>query len=176
MKRILFLLIGVLVVVGGLLFLFDYNQNPQRGHTDTVSSQKGKSASSNESAAGSSASSPSTATNAPASSSHSSAGSSSVPTSSSQLVSSSSSASAGSASTNTSSGMNSSVGTVSQTVNRPQGAWVKTFEKNLYHGYHVTPSRYVYIGRGYWEVWVKETNTGQYPYVTVNQYTGNFHG
>ncbi|GGE51642.1 hypothetical protein GCM10011391_33040 [Pullulanibacillus camelliae] len=64
----------------------------------------------------------------------------------------------------------------SQVINRPQGAWVGTFEKKLYKGYHVTPSRYKNIGNGQWEVWVKEINTGQNPYVTVNQKTGDFHG
>lgn len=111
----------------------------------------------------------SSTTNVLTSSSHSSANSSSVSTGSNQPTNGSSSMPAGSTSKNTSS-------VVDQAVNTPPGAWVKTFEQNLYHGYHVTPSRYVYIGRGYWEVWVKEINTGQYPYVTVNQYTGNFHG
>lgn len=59
---------------------------------------------------------------------------------------------------------------------QPQGAWVKAFEQKLYAGYHATPNRYQYIGNGLWEVWVKEYNTGNLPYVTVNQYTGNFHG
>ncbi|MED4181772.1 ABC transporter ATP-binding protein [Priestia megaterium] len=53
---------------------------------------------------------------------------------------------------------------------------VDKFEKDLYEGYHVTPSRYKSIGNGYWEVWVKETNTGDNAYVTVNQNTGDFHG
>ncbi|AEH52094.1 hypothetical protein B4098_1227 [Heyndrickxia coagulans] len=46
----------------------------------------------------------------------------------------------------------------------------------MYKGYHVTPSRYKYIGNGNWEVWVKEVDTGENPYVTVNQKTGDFHG
>ncbi|NGY88637.1 hypothetical protein F6Y05_37230 [Bacillus megaterium] len=46
----------------------------------------------------------------------------------------------------------------------------------MYAGYHVTPSRYKNIGSGYWEVWVKEADTGENGYVTVNQNTGNFHG
>ena len=58
----------------------------------------------------------------------------------------------------------------------PTGEWVETFEKKLYEAYHVTPSRYEYIGNGNWEVWVKETDTGDMPYVTVNQNTGDFHG
>ncbi|WP_193437390.1 hypothetical protein [Sporolactobacillus pectinivorans] len=232
MKKILIMLVGVLVVIGGLLFLFNYNQSSPRGHSETASSQKVEVASRHKSAAASSASSSSAATNVPASSSLSPASSSSISTGSSQPASSSSSTSVGLTSTNTSS----SSGTVGQVVNRPQGAWVKTFEKNfyreyhltpsryvyfgdgiwgvwvkefdtgyfpevtvdqkgtinpaskpqgawvktfekdLYRGYHVTPDRYVYIGRGYWEVWVKGINTGEYPYVTVNQYTGNFHG
>ncbi|KRM06375.1 hypothetical protein FC89_GL000512 [Liquorilactobacillus ghanensis DSM 18630] len=65
------------------------------------------------------------------------------------------------------------VGTV---TTRPQGAWVITFEHNLYAGYKVTPKCYKYYGNGLWEVWVDEINTGNYPYVTVNQYNGNFHG
>ncbi|MCP9358755.1 hypothetical protein KBX49_12435 [Liquorilactobacillus satsumensis] len=65
------------------------------------------------------------------------------------------------------------VGTV---TTRPQGAWVTTFEHNLYNGYKVTPKYYKYYGNGLWEVWVNEINTNDYPYVTVNQYTGNFHG
>jgi len=63
-----------------------------------------------------------------------------------------------------------------QAVNRPTGAWVDTFEKELYKGYRVTPSRYKNIGNGNWEVWVKEADTGNNPYVTVNQNTGDFHG
>lgn len=71
---------------------------------------------------------------------------------------------------------NSNTDKTNQAVNRPNGAWVTTFEKELYKGYHVTPSHYKYIGNGNWEVWVKEVNTGEYPYVTVNQKTGDFHG
>lgn len=63
-----------------------------------------------------------------------------------------------------------------QAVNQPNGAWVKTFKEELYKNYHVTPSRYKYIGNGNWEVWVKEIDTGVNPYVTVNQNTGDFHG
>ncbi|MGY3744461.1 hypothetical protein [Oenococcus kitaharae] len=73
----------------------------------------------------------------------------------------------------TSSAAQPAVGTI---VNRPQGAWVVTFERNLYNGYKVTPKYYKYYGNGLWEVWVKEINTQDYPYVTVDQYTGNFHG
>lgn len=64
----------------------------------------------------------------------------------------------------------------SNATNRPSGAWVDAFEKKLYEGYHVTPSRYKNIGNGNWEVWVNEVNTGKNPYVTVNQNTGDFHG
>jgi len=70
----------------------------------------------------------------------------------------------------------SSAHTGNQATNQPTGAWVKTFEKELYNGYHVTPSHYKYIGNGNWEVWVKEVDTDQNPYVTVNQNTGDFHG
>jgi beta-lactamase class A len=66
--------------------------------------------------------------------------------------------------------------TTGQVTNRPQGAWVDTFEQLLYKGYHVTPSRYLFIGNGRWEVWVKEYDTGELPYVTVDQNTGDFHG
>lgn len=58
----------------------------------------------------------------------------------------------------------------------PQGAWVAHFERKLYDGYQVTPKYYRYYGNGLWEVWVNEINTEGYPYVTVNQYNGNFHG
>lgn len=65
---------------------------------------------------------------------------------------------------------------VGSITTRPQGAWVATFERNLYNGYKVTPKYYKYYGNGLWEVWVNEINTNNYPYVTVNQYNGNFHG
>ncbi|MDQ6597723.1 hypothetical protein [Bacillus salipaludis] len=73
-------------------------------------------------------------------------------------------------------GTSSSTNKSDKAVNRPTGAWVDSFEKELYDGYHVTPSRYKNIGNGYWEVWVKEVDTGDNPYVTVNQNTGDFHG
>lgn len=63
-----------------------------------------------------------------------------------------------------------------QAVNEPKGAWVDTFKKNLFKNYHVIPSRFKSIGNGNWEVWVREVNTGEYGYVTVNQNTGDFHG
>jgi len=69
-----------------------------------------------------------------------------------------------------------STDTDNQVKNRPTGAWVDTFEKELYDAYHVTPIRYENIGNGNWEVWVKETDTGDNPYVTVNENTGDFHG
>jgi hypothetical protein len=78
--------------------------------------------------------------------------------------------------TNQPQGASSPTETTGQDTNQPQGDWVKNFEKQLYNGYHVTPSRYKYIGNGSWEVWVKEYDTGELPYVTVNQNTGNFHG
>ncbi|GGL58371.1 hypothetical protein [Sporolactobacillus putidus] len=167
MKKVLLMFLGVLIVISGLLFMFNYNQSLPRvsRHSETASSK---------SVAKSSTPSSSTTTHAEASSSHSSVSSSSVSTGSNQPTSSRSSADSTSTSTNTIS--SSSAGTANQAENRPQGAWVKTFEQNLYRGYHVTPSRYVYFGNGLWGVWVKEINTGQYPYVTVNQYTGNFHG
>ncbi|MGG1397568.1 hypothetical protein ABE288_06990 [Bacillus salipaludis] len=73
-------------------------------------------------------------------------------------------------------GTSSSTKNSDKAINRPTGAWVDTFEKELYEGYHVRPSRYKNIGNGYWEVWVKEVDTGDNPYVTVNQSTGEFHG
>ncbi|NVY96426.1 hypothetical protein HU830_04470 [Lactobacillus sp. DCY120] len=54
--------------------------------------------------------------------------------------------------------------------------WKANFEKSLKDNYNVTPSKYVNIGNGYWQVWVKEADTGAYPYITVNQNTGNCHG
>ncbi|URZ86662.1 hypothetical protein [Floricoccus penangensis] len=62
-------------------------------------------------------------------------------------------------------------------VDRPNGDWVATFEKNLKDKYGATPKYYVYYGDGYWEVWVNEYDVGENnPYVTVNQNTGDFHG
>lgn len=58
----------------------------------------------------------------------------------------------------------------------PSGPWVATFEHNLYVVDHLTVSKYVSIGHGYWQVWVNEKDTGAYPYLTVNQYTGDSHG
>lgn len=228
MKKILFVFAGALIVIGGLLYLFHISQNSSRVPSETASSQQVNAASRQGSAESSSASQSSITTSLPTNSSDATTDSSSVSTGSDQQ-SSSSSISSGSTSPNISSSS-------AQAVNRPQGAWIKsfeknlykndhvtpsryvyigngiwgvwvkeintnhfpyvmvdqngtvnpsskpqgswvqTFEKNLYQNYHVTPSRYVYIGKGYWEVWVKETDTGQYPYVTVNQYTGNFHG
>lgn len=168
MKKAFFVFAGALVVIGGLFFIFHISQNSSRVPSETASSQQVNTASRQGSAEPSSASQSSTTTSLPANSSDSTANGSSVSTGSDQQ-SSSSSLSTGSTSANISS-------SPTQAVNRPQGAWVKSFEKILYKNYHVTPSRYVYIGKGYWEVWVKETDTGQYPYVTVNQYTGNFHG
>ncbi|WP_191978600.1 hypothetical protein [Levilactobacillus brevis] len=93
--------------------------------------------------------------------------------SSSQVQATSSTNQQTSSSAQSSSSTQPAVGTV---TTRPQGAWVTTFEHNLYNGYKVTPNYYKYYGNGLWEVWVNEINTNDYPYVTVNQYTGNFHG
>ncbi|MBQ0837779.1 hypothetical protein KGF66_15370 [Lactiplantibacillus pentosus] len=117
----------------------------------------------------SSASSTSNSTTNSQSSSTSSVSSSS----SSQVQATSSTNQQTSSSAQSSSSTQPAVGTV---TTRPQGAWVTTFEHNLYNGYKVTPNYYKYYGNGLWEVWVNEINTNDYPYVTVNQYTGNFHG
>lgn len=117
----------------------------------------------------SSASSTSNSTTNSQSSSTSSVSSSS----SSQVQATSSTNQQTSSSAQSSSSTQPAVGTV---TTRPQGAWVTTFEHNLYNGYKVTPKYYKYYGNGLWEVWVNEINTNDYPYVNVNQYTGNFHG
>ncbi|ELS0455751.1 hypothetical protein HC003_04965 [Limosilactobacillus fermentum] len=106
-------------------------------------------------------------------SSASSASSTSNSTTNSQSSSSSQAQATSSTNQQSSSSTQPAVGTV---TTRPQGAWVTTFEHNLYNGYKVTPKYYKYYGNGLWEVWVNEINTNDYPYVTVNQYTGNFHG
>lgn len=57
-----------------------------------------------------------------------------------------------------------------------QKDWKEKFEKQLKEKYNVTPCQYKSIGNGYWNVWVKEIDTGNDPYVTVNQKNGEFHG
>lgn len=182
MKKMLLIVVGGLIVIGGLFFIFNQNQNksgdPDSAETSSsqnidTSKDEAQSNGQNEAAASASHSSESTL-------SESSSGGSSADASG-EAAESDSSTSAGS-NASTADGSKGSSGTTgeeanrSQAVDRPDGAWVDTFEKNLYDGYRATPSRYKYIGDGLWEVWVNEHPTGEQPYVTVNQHTGDFHG
>lgn len=54
--------------------------------------------------------------------------------------------------------------------------WKIKFEQTLYENYKVTVKNYVDNGDDTYGVFVKEIDTGDQPYVTVNSVTGNFHG
>lgn len=174
MKRSIFLaLTSVLIVIVGFfaIFYFQSQKTPaDHKYTETKSSSKSASREANIKNDASNSDSTATKDSQKRSSGQSEEQSSSVPVQSSD-----------SAENHTSSGdadavTSSSAATDTQAVSHPKGAWVKTFEEDLYKDYHATPTRYKYIGNGNWEVWVKEYDTGQNPYVTVNQYTGKFHG
>lgn len=174
MKRVLVVSLAILFVIGGLFVFLNQSTFLRKSFSvkrpesqDTTGSSYAAAKSSDQSITNNSTS------HATDSASHSiSSSSPNVPPT--QSNESSTSHSATSESTNTTSGQTTST---TQPIDKPTGPWVKKFEQELYKGYHATPSRYRYIGNGLWEVWVKEYNIGGgYPFVTVNQYTGNFHG
>ncbi|MET1248425.1 hypothetical protein ABWW58_06530 [Sporolactobacillus sp. STCC-11] len=179
MKRVLVVSLAILIVIGGLFIFLNHNSDSNRSssgkHTESqapAGQSHVSSSSSHEITESSSQPITDSSTSSVTESVSPSAASSSRTATKTQSNESSTSHSAASESTNTTSGQTSAI----QPASKPTGAWVKKFEQDLYKGYHVTPSRYKYIGNGLWEVWVKEYNTGQNPYVTVDQYTGNFHG
>lgn len=185
MKKIL-VITAALIVIGGLFIFLNHNlrsdsDSKQAENSSSVeaSSDGNENDHASDSAQSSStASSPNhAATKNSNSNANSTSGTASSDTSSSTSDTGQSSQSTqNSTSEETDSTAPSQKTSANQVANRPQGAWVEKFEKGLYKGYHATPSRYKYVGHGLWEVWVKEYNTGEQPYVTVNQYTGNFHG
>ncbi|MCO7127498.1 hypothetical protein NIE88_17205 [Sporolactobacillus shoreicorticis] len=187
MKKIILFLLIVLIVIGGVFFIGHLNQNASK---DQASSKTNLSTQSQEKK---SENKPISSSSSVTSSVKNQRQSSRKPNESEANVRSDLSAqpnesemghssSTANTSTNDTGSLNKAndsstkTGIDNQTVSRPKGAWVQKFEKDLYNGYHVTPSRYKFIGNGRWEVWVKEQDTGQNPYVTVNQYTGDFHG
>jgi len=177
-KSVLLILVGVLIVAGGLFYIFSHNQNSasdRNSETNSSPNPKAESQTNNTNkneTANSASNSTTMGSDQKSSSGQSEGSSSSISTQSSDSKADQSS----SENSSTSSDSTTTTDKSDQAVNRPNGAWVETFEKELYKGYHVTPSRYKSIGNGNWEVWVKEVDTGENPYVTVNQNTGDFHG
>ncbi len=168
LKRNTFLvLVGILIVIGGLFFIYNHNHNNNKNVTSDRNYSENKSSPTSDSKTKDS--SKQSEEKSPSSSSEQS-GSKANPQSSEN------SSTTTEKEETSNNGTSSNGDTADQAIDRPEGAWVDTFEKELYETYHVTPSRYKSIGNGLWEVWVKEYDTGENPYVTVDQNSGDFHG